>query len=265
MLRKGCLLFFVMCSFVLTAQDIKKPIYGMVKDTLGKVIQATIFNKKTYEGATTNDFGVFTIYARQGDSIQISSVGYSTKTIKASARFFNTKLNEIVLKEKTYILDEVIIKNALIGTLSIDLKKTPEDKKRNALKNTMDFSEVNMKVALDDDHIDKKVRPPVNNTDPNGQFVGASVKVIIPFKYSERLWALRRNLAFKESLPEELKMVLGDDFFYQELKIPEDQYYNFLEYCNPLGIETLYKNGKVLDVIKILIKESKSFLLLQHH
>ena len=41
----------------------------------------------------------------------------------------------------TYELDEVVLKrNDLDGFLSLDLKKTPEDRKAEALKRTMDLS-----------------------------------------------------------------------------------------------------------------------------
>ena len=43
------------------------------------------------------------------------------------------------------------------------------------------------------------------------------------------------------------------------LKIPKEKYFHFLEYCNPLGVEDLYKTNK-LKVITILKKESKTYL-----
>ena len=73
---------------------------------------------------------------------------------------------------------------------------------------------------------------------------------------------MRKELNFKESFPEKLKKLFGDHFFFVRLKIPKDKYYHFLAYCNSLGIEELYKNNKHLDILKILLKESKSYILL---
>ena len=56
--------------------------------------------------------------------------------------------------------------NDLDGFLSLDLKKTPEDKRAEALKKTMNFSNVNMKAIYNGDFIDQRVRPPMNNVDP---------------------------------------------------------------------------------------------------
>jgi hypothetical protein len=56
--------------------------------------------------------------------------------------------------------------------------------------------------------------------------------------------------------------MFGEQFFFVKLKIPKEKYFHFLEYCAPLNIETLYKEEKFLDLLKILLKESKSYLLL---
>ena len=54
----------------------------------------------------------------------------------------------------------------------------------------------------------------------------------------------------------------GEPFFENDLKIPTDNYYNFLEYCNPLGIEDLFKQNRKIELINVLKKESISYLLL---
>lgn len=57
----------------------------------------------------------------------------------------------------------------------------------------------------------------------------------------------------------------GEKYFFSILKIPKEKYYHFLETCNPLGIEELYKEGKKLEVIEILNKEAKEYLLNNIH
>ena len=80
------------------------------------------------------------------------------------------------------------------------------------------------------------------------------------FKNSERLWALRKKLARKKEFPYKVLSELGEQFFFKKLKIPVDRYFHFLEYCNPLGIENLHKEGKLLELIKIFEKESIPYL-----
>jgi hypothetical protein len=146
-----------------------------------------------------------------------------------------------------------------MGRLGIDTKNVPTNKKDSLLKNVMDFSKVNMNVVEGNDYIDERVRPPINNTDPTARFAGAGGGVSIPFKGSERLWALRKDLAQKKAFPYKILSELGEKFFFDELKISVDKYFHFLEYCNPLGIEDLHKKGKLLEVIKILRTESVSY------
>ena len=53
---------------------------------------------------------------------------------------------------------------------------------------------------------------------------------------------------------------LGEKFFFEQLKIPVERYFHFLEYCNFLGIEDLHKDKRILDIIKIFQTESKTYL-----
>ena len=106
-----------------------------------------------------------------------------------------------------------------------------------------------------------KVKPPIVNTMAGAiPMAGAGAKVVIPFKNSARLWALRSKLEQKKQFPYKILSELGEKFFFDELKIPIDNYFHFLEYCNPLGIENLHKKGRLLELIKILRKESSSYL-----
>ena len=84
----------------------------------------------------------------------------------------------------------------------------------------------------------------------------------IPDRALEAKKARRRDINFKESFPGKLMHLFGARFFFVKLKIPKDNYYPFLQYCNPSGIERLFKDKKHLEILKILLKESKSYLLL---
>ena len=50
------------------------------------------------------------------------------------------------------------------------------------------------------------------------------------------------------------------NFFENNLGIPPEKYYNFLEYCNPLGIEDLYRQNRKMEMILILKRESITYL-----
>lgn len=269
MLNKKLLLLLV-CSFFLSTFSYgqinnKFWITGKVIDSAGVVKDVNVINLKSNKGTFTNDFGDYKMLVSIGDSVQFTSVNHQTITRVMTDFHYRSEILDVFMPVKTVELDEFDLKkHDLNGYLSLDRKKTPEDRKAKALNRVMDFSKVDMNVRYDGDFIDQNVRPPVAVTDPTANFVGigAGSAAYFAFKNSEKLWALRRNIDFRQAFPKLLQSEFGETFFEDVLNIPEDQYYNFLEYCNPLGIEGLYKSNRKIELINILRKESKSYLAL---
>lgn len=257
---KRILFLFFLVSLSVFSQE-RKTMYGKVFEDTSPVKNAHVINVQTKKATYTNPDGDFRIFAKIGDSLRVTSVQYETKIYVVNDLSFGFNDVQIFLKRKVVELDEVSVKlNDLNGTLSSDIKKTPKDRRAEALAKTMDFSNIDMDAEVPDDHIDKNVRPHLVNTDPTMNFAGAGTKIYMPFKYSEKLWALRKELAFKKSFPTKIFNELGEKFFFEQLKIPVERYYHFLEYCNPLGIEKLYQENKILEVIKILEEEHVEYL-----
>ena len=254
-------IFFLVGSISTKAQKDNFWLYGKLKDSSSVVKNANIINLKTNKGTFSNDFGDYKIIVSVGDTLQFSSVQHKTVYRIINDFIYRSEVLDVFLTNSTYELDEVVLKtNDLDGFLSLDLKKTPEDKRAEALKKTMDFSNVNMKAVYNGDYIDQRVRPPMNNVDPTAMFAGAGGGVSIPVKFSERLWALRRDLDFKTNFPKKILSEFGEPFFENDLGIPPEKYYNFLEYCNPLGIEDLYRQNRKMEMILILKRESITYL-----
>lgn len=263
MLKK--LLFLLFLSFITAysySQERKKLITGIVKDSLGVIKNANIINLQTKQGTNTSDQGLFRIFVSVGDSLRVSSIQHDIKKIVVTEKIFNGINLDVILKQKTYRLDEFDLKrNDLLGRLGIDIKDVPENVKDSLLRAAMDFSNVNFNAP--DNTLDEtqRAKPPIVNTMAGAMpMAGAGAQIGIPFKHSEKLWALRKKLEQKKNFPYKILSELGDQFFFDELKIPIDNYFHFLEYCNPLGIEEMYKDGRVLEIIKILKRESKSYL-----
>ena len=242
------------------SQEKNTLVSGTIIDSLGTVKNATIINLKKNQGTSSNNNGAFRMFLQLGDSLRISSIQHFSKIVTVSKSTIETKIISIFLKPKVYQLDEFELKkHNLSGSLGIDIKEVPRNKRDSLLKDVMDFSKIDFSEV--DTRIDAIIRmkPPIVNTVPNS-FSGAGGGVSIPFGNSERLWALRRKLAQKKAFPSKILSELGDAFFFDKLKIPVDKYFHFLEYCNPLGIEGLHKNGELLKLIKILREESISYL-----
>ena len=262
MLKKLLLVsFFCISIFNTFSQRKNKIISGKILDSIGIVKNANIINLQTRQGTFSNDDGLFRIFVSEGDIISLSSIQHISKKIVITEKIIKKRKITILLKSNIYTLDEIKLKrHDLSGRLGIDTKTVPTNKKDSLLKIVMDFS--NIDFSKKDLTIDANIRakPPVNNTDPTARFAGAGGGAVIPFKGSERLWALRKKLAQKKAFPYKILSELGEKFFFDTLKIPIDKYFHFLEYCNPLEIEELHRKEKLLEIIKILRRESISYL-----
>lgn len=254
------ILFFV--STILLSQEKKTLILGKITDSIGAVNNVNVLNLNSRIGTSSNDNGFFEMRVGIGDSLRFSSVQHSTKIIYISKNIFKSKKIAIQLKIETTTLDEFELKrHNLSGFLGIDTRKAPTNRKDSLLSLTMDFSNIDWNAPVLDDFIDKNVRPPQVNTMAGAMpMAGSGASFGIPMGGSKELWALRRKLAKKKAFPAKILSEFGEVFFFKKLKIPIENYYHFLEYCNPLGIEKLYEKGKTLTLIKILQEQSKSYL-----
>jgi len=263
MIKKLLFILLILSVTNIFSQRDKFWIMGKVIDSAGVVKNANVLNLKSKKGTFTNDFGDYKMIVSIGDTLKFSSVQHQTVIRVIDHFIYTSEVLNIYMVDKTVVLDEVVVKkHNLNGFLALDRKRTPVDRKAEALKNTMDFSKEDMDVVYDGDHIDQKVRPPIVRTDPALEFIGAGASIVMPFKHSERLWALRKKVSFQQSFPLMLISEFGEPFFENDLKIPRVRYYHFLEFCNPLGIERLYQENKKIELIDILRTESKKYLKL---
>lgn len=266
MIKKLLLLFsFFIIILNASSQENKTIINGKILDSLGIVKNANIINLNTKLGTFSNDFGVFRMLVSRGDSLIISSVQHTTKKILITNQILSENNLEISLQLNTYTLDEFELKrHDLMGRLAVDVKSLPKNKQDSILRDVMDFSNVNFEHQ--DTRIDANIRtkPIIAKTVAN-QYSGLKVDKVLsklnPFKKDKKTKKNEEdNLSFLEAFPTKLLSELGEDYFFNQLKIPKEKYYHFLEYCKPLHIEKMYKNGRVLEVIELLRTQSFQYL-----
>jgi TonB-linked SusC/RagA family outer membrane protein len=78
---------------------------GIVKDEAGEpLIGATVVVQGTTQGVATNENGEFTISVSENGYLVVSSIGYTTETVRV-----RTGKMEIVLKEYTELMEEVVV------------------------------------------------------------------------------------------------------------------------------------------------------------
>ncbi|WP_158838589.1 carboxypeptidase-like regulatory domain-containing protein [Polaribacter sp. L3A8] len=257
-------LLFVFLSFTALGQESKTLISGRIIDSLGIVKNANIINLKTKQGTFSFDDGRFQIYVSEGDTLQISNIQYSTKTIIINRKNITDKALIVTLKQSTYVLDEFELKrNHLIGQLAVDIKSVPKNEKIALLKSNMDFS--NVDFSLKDHRIDAndRAKTKVVNTVANS-YSGLNVGGIIGGLFSSKKFkkAQSRDKEFdrKKVFKDKILVEFGDTFFFDKLKIPKEKYFHFIEYCLPFDIEKMYAENRLLKIIEIFQQESASYL-----
>ena len=254
------LFFFLYCISV--AQSNRVTINGIIKNSsLDPIINTHIVNLTTQVGTISNKNGVFSIPVKEGDWLQISNIQFVTKKVKIKKGNFKERVLLIYLIPIENELEEAVIRKKMKGFLSLDRIDKEKDSVPKVDKEYYSFSKMDLSIKKIKNLQDKSNAQ--YHTDPTMKNVATTiVSYGIPDNRSKKKRAKKRKLTFKETFPNKLKQQFGEHFFFVKLKIPKDNYFHFLQYCKPLNIERLYKEEKHLDLLKILLKESKSYL---HH
>lgn len=251
-------LFTFLISF---SQIDEKVINGKILDRSGIIPGVHIVNTITNQATYSNENGEFKIQVRRNDMLRLSCIGYKTKFIIIKKENLQLQQNIFIIEKTIYTLEEIKIRtNRLLGSLVIDTKEIPIYLKNKSLMETMDFSDIDFNGNALNEQSDQNTYPNPVTSDPTTLFKGLGTSINMPFNRSKKLWELRKELAFKKGIPAKLMKELGPKFFFIELGIPPEKYYRFLDFCNHSEIENLYKEGRKLNVINVLQKESKMYL-----
>jgi hypothetical protein len=133
MLKKITLFLFIFSVFNVFSQEEDKirteKITGAVIDVTTRfpLKSAHVLNLTSVKGVVTNRFGKFSIYAKKGDEIYFSYIGYESVKLIVTNDLLKNEYLEIAIQEKSLHIKEVVVKaHNLIGVLAIDAKKVPE-------------------------------------------------------------------------------------------------------------------------------------------
>ncbi|UMB61334.1 carboxypeptidase-like regulatory domain-containing protein [Lutibacter sp. A80] len=248
------LTFFIFITTNSFSQEKLVTITGTIYSNNKAISDIHIVNLNNGFGTISNNNGAFKILAKQGDILLFSSIEYENKKITISK--FHIQSNSLIIKlvPTVTILNEVFL-HGLTGSLDIDFKKTPKD---TTVKPNFVYKLSDLDKKLPGDELGYKKNVNAESfTNPLYIAGGAQGS-----KYNRQLEnerALKRKLKKKKDFPFQLRKQLGDDFFIETLKIPEDKIYLFIDYCESKNIFTKYYNNKVLEIIEILKVESINY------
>lgn len=262
---KKIILLLLFVPFFSFSQE-RSIFFGKIIDELGELENAHVLNITTNQATSSNFEGKFKIFAKEKDSLKITSVGYRTEILILKSSDFGIHEKQIYLKKEIVELDEIELKkHTLLGILNNDLKQTPEDIAIAKSNGALDFSKIDFskKVILPDDEAEDARYPDMQKvTDPTQKLQGITLlsKSIFTSKKSKRLKQRLKREKERDQLPKRIVNIIGKGIFIQEFKIPKDKIYHFLEYCGYEQLNNLSSNEKVFDLIEFLSTKSKSYL-----
>ncbi|UMB54768.1 carboxypeptidase-like regulatory domain-containing protein [Lutibacter sp. A64] len=246
--------FFVVFQHINTNAQIKYITFsGTVFDTTETLADVHIVNLNNKIGTISSATGTFSITASVGDVLLISSIQYEPLKIKITEEHALTKNLSILLEPNINKLDEVFL-NGLTGDLSFDLANKP---KETLPKHSFSFdrSQVN-KLGADYASDFSKAPDARKLTDPTAAGAGVGTGFSLPDRRLEVEKKLKRELKEDLKFPDKLKRKLGTSFFVNDLKIPEDKIYNFINYCEHRDLVKKFNENKMFQIIKILQEQS---------
>lgn len=251
-MKQKLLYLFLVISISCSSQNRKRFFYGKIIDSTDVVINAHVINLKTKQGTFSDQYGFFKIYAKENDSLQITSIGYKTKKIRVQLFQFREKINLIFIESKTYNLEEIKLKrNNLLGILETDLNTVPKKTIEDVDAISLGLPGAGMKK------MEKQDREIYTATTSAGG---------ISFDYFLNVLSGRlKKLKKKKKIIEENQDI---NFIYkkyhlllfQNFKIKKEDTYKFLDYCvtDSLYKKSLLKNE--FELIKFLETKSKLFI-----
>lgn len=245
--RIKLILFIALLSgfFNLSAQE-PVLIEGSVQSDSVQLQDIHILNMSTRQGTISNLNGQFRITISVNDTLIFSGLQFHTLGLIVDQKIVDQKVLNIELKPKIEELSEIELKgHDLDGFFYIDTKRM-RDSLPLVTDEAVDFSN----QGYDDPTSSNYVVPSANLVN--------LVSMIGKKKRNEN--KVEANLIErKRQAPAAMRKELGDDVFVQQMGIPKVHIEPFIRYCQKKNIIDLYVDGRLMEVIDILIKEKDNY------
>ena len=229
----------------LSAQE-RVLIDGRVESDSVQLQDIHVLNLSSLQGTITNSNGEFRISLTVNDTLIISGLQFHTLGLIVDEEIVERKTLKIELKPKIEELSEIELKgHDLDGYFYIDTKRL-RDSLPLVSDEAVDFSN----QGYDDPTSGNYVVPKANLV---------NLISMVGKKKRKENKDEADLLAKKKAAVGEMRKELGDDVFVQQMGIPKNHIESFIRYCQKKDIIDLYVEGRVMEVIDILIKEKDNY------
>lgn len=219
---------------------------GLIQSDSVQLEDIHVLNLSTLQGTITNRYGEFRITVSVNDTLIFSGIQFHTLGLIVDKNTIKERILKIELRPKIEELSEIELKgHDLDGLFYIDTKRM-RDSLPLVSDEAVDFSN----QGYDDPASSNYVVPSANLVN--------LVSMIGKKKRKEN----REEASLvekKRQAPANLRKELGDEVFVQQMAIPKIHIEPFIRYCQKKNIIDLYVEGRLMEVIDILIKEKDNY------
>ncbi|WP_299708635.1 hypothetical protein [uncultured Tenacibaculum sp.] len=258
-MQKLLLYLILLCSLLSYSQNKRIEITGMLSDKLGKVVDAHVINITSKQGTFTNINGEYTIPAKLGDEIKITSIQHHDLNVVVAGISIKSKKLDLLLNLKEYVLEEVEVKKTyLSGNLGTDSKEIKKSDKQAVMEN-LGFNPYPKRLTK----IEREIKTAYAGGIQYGLGVVASLDYIIN-SASGRIDKLekQKELLDNDSKLKQLK-VTYKDYIVNELKVDSTKISRFLYFAHfDDNFTEAYKKGN-LELIQFLKNQAQLFNIIQ--
>lgn len=202
-------------------QNTRKTVNGTVTDTNGEPLVGVSVRSKDGKGGTiTNIDGQFSMQVGDGETIEISYVGYATQTLKANT----TTPMTIVMEEDKKLLNEVVVTALGIKREAKALTYNVQDLKGSEVTRVRDANFVNALAG--------KIAGVTINQNSSG--VGGSSRVVM--RGTKSLFGENNALYVLDGIPMQGLRTKQSDNFYESVEVADG---DGISNINPDDIESM--------------------------
>ncbi|MEW7289024.1 hypothetical protein [Aquimarina sp. 2304DJ70-9] len=210
-----------------------------------------ILNQTQHIGVISDDNGFFEIKVNVGDVIVFSSIQYALKQYVVLKEDVDIDTFEIRLEVAVNELDEVRISQySLTGDLKADIVNIPTHTKNLPFWNAAELKQMGVGGFND-------AQSPVKNQVVPDEMDATPINLMGLAELAGDLFKSRKKT---KEVVLEITDFYTEEFFVQGLKIPETEYYNFLDYLKEQpGTQLALRSPDKLKTLEFIIEQSQVF------
>ena len=203
-----------------------------------------ILNENTRIGTVTNSEGVFEIPVKVGDTLSFSHINFDFSSFIINERDVINKEIKVLAIERTYALEEFTLDNRSI--FYVDPEIMPYKPVVNAKTLNLPFAGTKKEKDNSLFKLESGATLSLNG-------------IINRLNGNHKRMKKTKKLVSEDESLNKIRKSFTDDFFVTDLKIKEEYINQFLNFCKNKRIISAFRNDNQLELIRILMAESKVF------